>query len=91
MTEPKTSRRDARPASGRMDRAGVTVVAAAVLAVVCCAGGPALIAVLGTVALGSLVGWAAGAAGLVMAVGVLAVLARRRRISSAVASSAQAR
>lgn len=43
------------------DRTGLAAVGVAVLAVVCCAGGPLLVAVAGSLAVGALVGIAAAA------------------------------
>ena len=61
---------------GRGEKLGLAGVAAAALAVVCCAAGPLLLAWVGSVAVGALVGIGAGVAVLVSA---LTVLYLRRR------------
>lgn len=62
--------------SGSGEKATVFGLGAAVLAVVCCAVGPLLVASVGSVALGAWLGSAAGAVFLVAA--TVAVLVRRR-------------
>lgn len=56
---------------GRGEKLGLAGVAAAALTVVCCAAGPLLLAWVGSVAVGALVGIGAGVAVLVSAVTVL--------------------
>lgn len=60
------------------DRGVLAVAGVALLAVACCAGAPAIVALVGSVALGSGLGWAVGAAGFVLLLTVAVVLARRR-------------
>ena len=60
------------------DRGVLAVAGVALLAVACCAGAPAIVTLSGSVALGSGLGWAAGAAGFVVLLTVVVVLARRR-------------
>ncbi|MBA3746977.1 MAG: hypothetical protein H0W96_05720 [Solirubrobacterales bacterium] len=65
----------------------MAVIAVTLLAVVCCAAGPAIVAVFASVALGAVVGWAAGAvAVLAVAVGVVVVVRRRHRSAPLAAS-----
>lgn len=66
-------------AAGRSDRTVVTAAAVMVLAAVTCAATPAVLAVLGGAALGSLLGWPAGAIVFVAATGGLVVSMGRRR------------
>jgi len=56
---------------GRGEKLGLAGIAAAALAVVCCAAGPLLLAWVGSVAVGALVGIGAGVAVLVSSVTVL--------------------
>ncbi len=63
---------------GRSEKLGLAGIAAAALAVVCCAAGPLLVAWVGSVAVGALVGIGGGLAVLVCA---LTVLYLRRRSS----------
>lgn len=88
MTGPDTGRRP--PRAGR-DRTGIAAIAVTLLAIVCCAGGPAILAVFGSVALGAVVGWAAGGAALVVVVVGLVLAARRRHASSLSSASSQAK
>lgn len=60
MRDHGTPERSKTPAAPRSDRTVLAATAAMVLAVACCAGGPAFVAVLGGVALGTVAGWAAG-------------------------------
>lgn len=86
MADPKAGRPARSHGAGR-DRAGVAAIAVTVLAVVCCAAGPAIVAVFASVALGAVVGWAAGAVAiLVVAVGVAVVVRRRRGAPPAVST-----
>ncbi|PZS34314.1 MAG: hypothetical protein DLM61_03800 [Pseudonocardiales bacterium] len=64
---------------GRGEKPGLAGIAAAGLAVVCCAAGPLLFAWVGSVAVGALVGLGAGLAVLAVAV---ALLYMRRRSST---------
>ncbi len=89
MRDHGTLQRSEGPATERNDRTVVAAVAAMVLAVVCCAGGPALLAVLGSFALGTVAGWAAGAAAFLAGVGALVFVMRRRRGSSSPATAKQ--
>lgn len=66
------------PGRGRSERLGLAGIAAAALAVICCAAGPLLVAWVGSVAVGALVGIGGGLAVLVSA---LTVLYLRRRSS----------
>jgi len=66
------------PGRGRSERLGLAGIAAAALAVICCAAGPLLVAWVGSVAVGALVGIGGGLAVLVWA---LTVLYLRRRSS----------
>lgn len=85
MTGPETVR---RPQGAGRDRTGIAAIAVMLLAIVCCAAGPAILAVFGSVALGAAVGWAAGAAVLVAAV-ILLIVVRRRSDSSPLGASRQ--
>lgn len=87
MAAPKRLRRDRSAVGGRRGRSGLAAGAAMVLAVVCCAAAPAILAVFGSLALGSVLGWAAGAVALVAAVAVLLVIARRSQSGPRFASS----
>lgn len=78
------------PAAPRSDRTVFAASAAMVLAIACCAGGPAVVAVLGGVALGTVAGWAAGMAAFVAGAGVLVFVIRRRRGNPSPATSKQA-
>ena len=90
MAGPEAGRPARLQGAGR-DRAGIAAIAVALLAVVCCAAGPAIVAVLAGVALGAVVGWAAGAvAVLAVAVGVV-VVGRLRHRSAPLAASKQTR
>lgn len=73
------------------DRTGVAAIAVTLLAIVCCAAGPAILAVFGSLALGAVIGWAAGAAALMVAVAAFVAARRRRRDRSASATPRQAR
>lgn len=66
---------------GRGEKLGLAGVAAAALAVVCCAAGPLLLAWVGSVAVGALVGIGAGVAVLVSAVTCYTCAADRAPIS----------
>lgn len=66
------------PGRGRSERLGLAGIAAAALAVICCAAGPLLVAWVGSVAVGALVSIGGGLAVLVSA---LTVLYLRRRSS----------
>jgi len=86
MPGPEEGRPDRLQGAGR-DRAGIAAIAVTLLAVVCCVAGPAILAVFASVALGAVVGWAAGAVALLaVAVGVW-VVARRRHRSVPLAAS----
>lgn len=86
MAGPEAGRPARSQGAGR-DRAGIAAIAVALLAVVCCAAGPAILAAFASVALGAVVGWAAGAvAALAVAVGVVVVVRRRHRSAPLAAS-----
>lgn len=89
MSGPEAGRRARSQGAGR-DRAGIAAIAVTVLAVVCCAAGPAILAVFGGAALGAVVGWAVGAVAMLVGVVGVMVVARRRR-SAPLATSKQAR
>lgn len=88
MPAPKRVRVDKRSGKGRMDRTGLAALGVAVLAVACCAAAPALLAVVGGVALGSVLGWTVGAVALGPVVAALVVVGRRRQ-RSAVSNAAR--
>jgi len=64
-------------------KTGLAAVGIGVLAVLCCAGAPLIVGVVGGVALGSVLGLAAGVIAIVAATVLVVVRTRRRRACAA--------
>jgi hypothetical protein len=64
-------------------RTGLAALGVGVLAVVCCAAAPLLVGVLGGIALGSLLGVAAGVVAVIGLTALVVVRTRRRRACAA--------
>jgi Flp pilus assembly protein TadB len=69
------------PATGA--KSGLAAVGIGIFAVACCAGGPLIVAVAGGIALGSVLGVAAGVVALVGLSALVVARARRRRACAA--------
>jgi hypothetical protein len=67
-----------RPEQNANVWSGVTGVAVALVAIGCCAVLPLAVALAGSIALGTLIGFGAGGAALIALVGLIVVRARRR-------------